>query len=238
MSRRPLASLSAALLPLVLAACTGTTGESPATDEATASATASQSPAASDSVPASASAGGEGELCAVEFETCPLEAGTYSVAPFEPPFTFAVDAGWTNERAWPDAGGVSKGDGAFYWASGVEAGTVGSEEVEIGATVDDFVAFLASLEAIGMTVSEASEVTVDGAAGQQVDVESNDVDAPGLFSLDDDQFNLVPDEKARFLVVERDGETVVFIIDAFTTDAFDSWIETAQPVVDSVSWGE
>jgi hypothetical protein len=128
MSRRA-ASLYAVLLLMLLPACAGTTAESPATDEATASMPANQSLAASDPAPASASDGGsEGELCAVEFETCPLEAGTYSAAPFEPAFTFMVDDGWTNDRAWPDGGGVSKSDGGFYWASGVEAGNPSRQE--------------------------------------------------------------------------------------------------------------
>ena len=87
-----------------------------------------------------------------------------------------------------------------------------------------------------MTVSEPTEATVDGASGQQVDVESNDVQAPGLFFLKDDAFHLVPDEKARFLVVDQAGETVIFIIDAFSAADFDEWMGTAQPVVDSITW--
>ena len=240
MGRNGFSAPATALLLTLLAGCAGTGAESGATAESrlpTSEQESASTPAAP-SEPGSTGGAGEGELCAVEFETCPLEAGTYTVAPFQPTFTFTLDDGWTNERAWPDAGGLSKGDGAFYWASGVEAGTVGSEEVEIAAGAGEFLAFLASLESIGMTVSEATDVTVDGASGQQIDVASNDVEAPGLFSLDNDQFNLVPEEKARFIVVERDGETVVFILDAFTTEAFDAWIETARPVLDSVRWTE
>jgi hypothetical protein len=36
--------------------------------------------------------------------------------------------------------------------------------------------------------------------------------------------------------VDRDGETVVFVIDRFAEADFETFVETAQPVVDSIAW--
>ena len=245
MARRLLPLPAGLLLILVLMSCTVSSEESDADAEESVAGSETASEAASEgsSVDASAAAsegaaGGTGELCAVEFETCALESGTYSSSPFEPEFTFTVDDGWTNERAWPDGGGISKEGGAFYWASGTARGTVAGEEVEIAGGVDGFVAFLQSLAATGMTVSEATAVVVDGAAGQQVDVESNEVDAPALFFIAEDQFNLVAGEKARFTVLDVEGETAVLIVDAFEAADFDEVAATVQPIVDSVAWAD
>ena len=67
---------------------------------------------------------------------------------------------------------------------------------------------------------------------------TNDVEAFGFFLLDEDTFFMVPDEKARFVVVDQEGETVIFVIDAFVTDDFETWLETAQAVMDSITWDE
>ena len=222
------------ILVIGLAGCTGQgdpTSSAPSAAESTA-------PNASpdESAQASESAAAEGSLCAVEHEPCPLEAGTYSSAPFEPAFMFTIDDGWMNDRAFADGGGISKEIGGIYWASGVSAGTVAGEEVEIGASADDFVAFLQGLEVAGMTVSEPTPASVDGVEGQQIDVDSNDVDAPALYFIEEDQFNLVANEKARFIILDKDGEAVILIVDSFTSADFDEWVDTAQPVLDSIRW--
>lgn len=224
-------------IAFVLVGCGGPAAGSPST---AASAVAPSEPAVSANASAAVSAGetGEGVLCAVGHEPCPIEAGTYTATPFEPDFSFTVDEGWQNDRAFADGGGISKPEGGVFWASGVATGTIGEEEVEIGASVDDFVTFLRGFDAVGMTVSEPTPVTVDGVDGQQIDVASNEAEAPALYRIAEDQFNLVPDEKARFLVLDKDGETVLLIIDSFTTEGFDDWVATAQPVVDSISWEE
>lgn len=220
------------VLAILLAACSGTAVQPTG---ATPSPTQGASPEIQAS-PSETSEAGDGALCAQGHEPCPLEPGTYSSAPFEPEFMFTVDAGWQNDRAYADGGGISKGVGGLYWASGVSGGTVGDEEVEIGATPDEFLAFLQSLAAVGMTVSEPTRTTVDGIEGQQLDVTSNEVEAFGLFFLAEDQFNLAPDEKARFIALDKDGDTVVLILDSFEAAGFDDWLETVGPVVESISW--
>lgn len=220
---------------ILLAGCGGA-----ATDSSVAPASVDEqtepSASAAESAAASSDATGEGELCAEGHQPCPIEAGTYTAAPFEPNFSFTIDEGWQNDRAFADGGGISQETGGIFWASGVGEGTVDGEPVEIGASVDDFVTFLQAFEALGMTVSEPTPVTVDGVRGQQVDVATNEAEAPGLYLIAEDQFNLVPGEKARFLVLDRDGETVLLIIDSYTTEGFDDWVATAQPVIDSITW--
>lgn len=177
-----------------------------------------------------------GALCAEGHEPCPLEAGTYSAAPFEPGFTFTIHDAWQNDRAFADGGGISMGVGGIFWASGVSSGTVGGEEVEIGASAADFVTFLQSLAAIGVTVSEPQPASVGGVEGQQLDVETNDIDLPGLYLVEEDTFNLTADEKARFIVLDMDGEAIILIIDSYAAAGFDDWLETAEPVVESIAW--
>ncbi len=223
------------ILVLGLAGCSGqgdASSTAPGAEESTA-----LSPSAAESASSSASSGGGvGALCAEGHEPCPLEAGTYSSAPFEPAFTFTIDDDWLNDRAFADGGGISKETGGIYWASGVSGGTVAGEEVEIGASPEEFVAFLQTLEVAGMTVSEPTPASVDGVEGQQVDVAANDVEAPALYFIEEDQFNLVANEKARFIVLEKDGETLILIIDSFTAADFDEWLATAEPVMESIRW--
>lgn len=220
-------------LAILLAGCGSTSTD--ATDPPASRDAGSTEPASS--LAPSQAATDEGVLCADGHTPCEITAGTYTAAPFEPNFSFTIDDPWQNDRAFADGGGISKGsDGGIFWASDVSLGTMDGAQVEIGASVDDFVAFLQGFEAVGMTVSEPMPVTVDGASGQQVDVTTNEAAAPGLYLVAEDAFNLVPGEKARFLILDKDGETVLLIIDSFTTEGFDDWVATAQPVIDSIAW--
>ena len=244
MSVRTIRILGALVLAAAIAGCA-----SPAASVApTASLAASPSsaPTASASVdvgtaapssPAASAASGDGELCAEEFEPCPIQAGTYTTSAFEHPFTFTIDGdGWTNDRNWPHGGSMTKaGVEAFLWASGVVSGNVDGETVDIGPAPADFIAHLGKFD--GFTVSEPVPVTLDGVSGLQVDVLSNDVQAPGMFLLPEDAFNLAPNEKARFLVLDKGGSTVILIVDAFDAATFDAFMaDVGQPLLDGLTW--
>jgi hypothetical protein len=177
------------------------------------------------------------KLCAVEFEPCPIEAGTYTTEPFSVPFTFSIEgADWVNDRNWPHGGSVTRANSdAFLWASEVISGQVDGSEVEIGPSVDDFIAHLRRFE--GWTLAEPVPVTVDGAAGLQVDLTTNEVGAPGMYYIAEDAFNVAPGEKARFIVVDKDGETVVLIIDSFLEATFDAFVaEVGDPLLAGLTW--
>ena len=109
---------------------------------------------------------------------------------------------------------------SFLWASGVASGHVSGTEVEIGPTPADFIAHLRKFD--GFTVSEPVPVTVDGVSGSQVDVLSNDVAADGMFLLPEDGFNLGPGEKTRFLVLDKDGATVILFVESVQAETFDA----------------
>ena len=210
---------------LLLSACSSTSTETP---EASQDQTSESS---------SASGGGEvGALCNEGQEPCPLEPGTYSAAPFEPAFTFLLEDEWVNDIAVADAGALSQQMGGIFWTSGVTRGTVGGAGVTIEPTAGGFVAFLQSLSATGMTVSAPTPTTVDLVEGQQIDVATNDVRASGLYFAASDTFNLGPGEKARFIVLDHAGVTVVLVLEAFAEADFDQWLETVAPVVESISW--
>ena len=215
---------------LIVSGCTGSGASgSPA-------GSGSASPPSSSGAASSSASAGEGALCAVDHEPCQLEPGTYSAAPFEPGFTFTIEEAWQNDRAFADGGGISQPTGGIYWASGVTRGRLGDEEVEIGATPEQFIAFLQSLSLAGATISGQSELSVGDRAGQSVDVETGEEALSGLYLIAEDAFNLAPHEKARFIVFDVDGETVVFVIDAFAAADFDAWVAAAAPVLESVEW--
>lgn len=182
-------------------------------------------------------AGGPAELCAEAFEPCPIKAGTYHTLPFTVPFTFTIEGdGWTNDRNWPHGGSMTRADSdAFLWASGVTSGQVGGVEVTIGPTVDDFVAHLGRFE--GWTLAEPVPVTVDGASGLQVDLTTNETGGPGMFYIAEDAFNLAPGEKVRFIALDKDGQVVILIIDAFVVDTFDGFVaEVGDPLLAGLTW--
>ena len=197
----------------------------------TPAATASPSPTVSPSTAVAAAtlcAGGQSD------PSCDLPPGTYSADPFKPGFTFTITEPWTNDRRYADGGSISLGDAAVLWASGVSAGTVADKEVAIGPGPAGFVAFLGQFK--GFTLSAPEPAVVDGVTGIQVDVETNGTAAPRIFQITDDVFNLDAGEKARFILLEKDGTTVIFIIDAFKAAGFDAFLTKAQPVLDSVTW--
>jgi hypothetical protein len=221
-----------AVFAIVLAACGSTTSASPPPTAAAASAAAS--PAATSSAPASATTGGPATLCATDQQPCPIEAGTYTTRPFEPAFTFTVGDGWTNDRLFADGGQISKGQAGIVWASGVRSGQVDGTQASIAPGAVGFLAHLAAYK--GFTVSPPTPVTVGGLAGQQVDVVTNDVQAPGIYFIEQDRMNLGPGEKARFIFVEKDSTLVILIIEAYEAAQFDTFLTDAQPVVDSIAW--
>ncbi len=198
---------------------------------ATPAATASPSPTASPSmaVPAATLCAG-GQLQ----DPCELPAGTYSADPFKPGFRFTISDPWMNERRYADGGSISSGEAAFFWASGVTTGTLAGNAVDIEPGPEGFVAFLEQFE--GFTLSEPVPVQVDGVAGIQFDLETNNTAAPQLFEIRQDIFNFDAGEKARFVIVDKDGITAIFIVDAFKEAGFDAFLIEAQPVLDSVTW--
>lgn len=243
MSSRTVRVIATIFAIVAIVGCAGTATDQAPTSSLAASTDGPSAPA-SEAAPstepssaASSTASGDGALCAKGFETCPIPAGTYSSAPFEHPFTFTISGDdWTNDRNWPHGGSMTKAAAnSFLWASGVVSGDVSGTTVEIGPTPADFIAHLRKFD--GFTVSEPVPVTVDGVSGSQVDVLSNDVGAGGMFLLPEDGFNLSPGEKTRFLVLDKDGATVILFVESFKVSTFDAFLaDVAQPILDGLTW--
>jgi hypothetical protein len=177
------------------------------------------------------------KLCAVEFEPCPIEAGTYTTEPFSVPFTFSIEgADWVNDRNWPHGGAVTQAaSDSFLWAAGVASGQVDEEVVDIAPAVDDFIAHLGRFE--GWTLGDPVPVTIDGASGVQVDVTTNDVEARALYLIAEDAFNLSPGEKARFIAVDREGQTVIFVLESYDAATFEAFVsEVGEPLLAGITW--
>jgi hypothetical protein len=241
-NRRRLAGLGFGfLIGLVgIGGCTsGATPSAPVrapTASASVAATASAVPASASPSAAPSLAIPAATLCAggQMQDPCELQPGTYSADPFQPGFMFTITEPWTNDRRYADGGGISLSEAAIFWASGVSAGTVDGTGVAIEPGPAGFLAFLAKFE--GFTLSEPGTATVDGVSGIQVDVETKETAAPQIFEIQADFFNLDAGEKARFILLDKDGTTVIFIIDAFKEAGFDAFLVKAQPVLDSVTW--
>ena len=58
----------------------------------------------------------------------------------------------------------------------------------------------------------------------------------GLYEISEDAFNLGPGEKARFIVLEQGGQTVVFVQEALQAANFDAWVAKTQPILDGLTW--
>ncbi len=130
---------------------------------------------------------------------------------------------------------TNAGTNAFMWASGVESGMVNGTATPIGPTPADFIAHLRKFP--GFTMTEPVPVTVDGISGSKVDILSNGVEAPGMFVIPEDAFNMGPGEKIRFIALDKDGATVILMVNSFVAADFDQFdSEVGQPMLDGLTW--
>ncbi len=199
-----------------------------------ASSAPSETPSAAPSIAASPSATA-GKLCAREFEACPLPAGTYRAAPFEPGFTFTIEGDdWTNHRAWPHGGGVGYNDGAFWWITGATVGIVDGKTVEIGDGTDGVITYLRAFE--DWTIQNPQPITIDGVSGVSVDVVAGPTPQPGMMRIPEDSFNTDPNERIQWILLEKDGQVVQFLLNAFNKENYDAVSSRIKPIIDSVAW--
>lgn len=217
------ATSPAATSPATLPESSTPVASSLPTDEATPS-PASSTLATSDPSP----------LCATDQRPCDLKAGTYTTEPFDAAFTFEIGGGWSSERVFAHGGAISKGEAAFFWASEVRGGTVDGARVPIGPEPDDFLAHLARYE--GFTIGEPSQVTIGGVTGRQVDVTTNETDAPGFLAVPEEPLNFDAGEKLRFFVLDKEGKTVILIVDAWHEAEFEAFVDETTPLIESITW--
>jgi hypothetical protein len=174
-------------------------------------------------------------LCANAMTPCPLAAGTYSTAPFEPAFLVTVPDGAMNDRAWTHGGEISVGSGAFLeWGTGFTGATgPGAKSVAPPKTAAEMVAFLRSFKKF--IVTAPAPITVDGRNGTTIDVTTN-VDAPDLLQIPEDSFNLDSGEKIRLFLFDIDGDVVMILEEVPQARDFEKNIASIKPMVDSIAW--
>jgi hypothetical protein len=146
--------------------------------------------------------------------------------------TFALGEGWTGLRHFTDAFSIGKDEPQLFlsMASDVKVGFGG---IPVEAGVAGFELFLRSIDPL--TVGEATAVTVGGKSGIQADVVATG-DVSGLYQVAADAYNLSPGQKARFIVLDVDGTTVVFVFESITEAEFDAVAAEVQPVLDSLTF--
>lgn len=246
-------TLSGLILIVLVSACgsgapsTGAASAPPTADDPVPESTA---PIASEAdAPESATAGGctPPELCGDA-----LAPGEYAATVRSTPVTFSVDDGWRG-TAYGDTGFdmLVIGDGPPQIVSaapydGVVYSDVcsGAETEEIGATSADFIGFLTGRSGITAR-GEATEVSVGGRSGLQVDV---DVADPGCVSDPPERlwlweiagvtdFHLNIGEAARVIALDGEDGVIVLVVETFDPATFESLLERTQPVLDSMTIG-
>ena len=227
---------------LTVGACGGASGTAPtggsvpaaSTGPTTVPASSSLAPVAtpSASAPAEPSAvAGVLDLCPQEREPCPLPPGTYSPSRTTPKMTFTLGDGWTGFRHYEDAFGLGNQDGvAFSMARDVEVG-FGGTPLEPGLA--GFQAFLEAADVL--EVQTVAPVTVGGMEGIQIDVVATG-DAGGLYQVAKDQYNLSAGQKARFIVLDLEGTTVVFVFESADEASFPTAEAAVQPILESLTF--
>jgi hypothetical protein len=225
-----------ATLVIALAGCGSGSSGSPTASTAPSTAASTEpsaSSAASESAAPSASVGEDLVLCAHEFTSCEIAAGTYSSAPFVHGFIFTIADSWQNNRAWPHGGEIAQPTGGFDWMAGITGGQSPNGTLAADPDPAALIAFLEGIE--GFTVSPATDVEIGGVPAQQVDFVTA-VEVPGIIQFPEDAWNVSVGEKIRFLIFDIDSDTTVFIVDAYHEADFDSFVELTQPILDSINW--
>lgn len=203
-------------------------------------------------------------------DTGRLAAGTYVAHPFAPPndalsFTFTVPSdSWEGHHSDPGEGGMF-GIAQYGDAEGLGMGFLrvaslnadpcqwlGTEDVQIGTTVDDLVAALTAtsddlVDALRYDLSEPSDVSLGGYAGKQVVVTmpslsgrhadySNECDEDAFRIWNAEGFTAYaqgPENRWRLWILDVEGERAVILMSDFE-DSRPERVQELQSIVDSI----
>ena len=92
------------------------------------------------------------------------------------------------------------------------SGRVDDKPVKVGDTPEDMVKFLHQPK--DWVVADPKPVTIDGVSGVAVDAVTGPKARGGLLTFPEDAFNTDPKEKIRWIILDKDGKTVVFLLDS------------------------
>jgi hypothetical protein len=164
-------------------------------------------------------------------KTCALAPGTYSAAPFAPVFRFTIGAGWSNNLAGINAGGVVMGKPiatGFGWSTGM----IAEDGSDVAKTSDALLAFFASRP--GITASAPTPTEVGGMPGRSIDFTLSTGSIFMMVGKSAVQYQV--GEKVRAIIVDVDGSVVLFGIEASEPKNFDAALAATQPILDSIVW--
>jgi hypothetical protein len=173
-------------------------------------------------------------LCGKDLTACIEAPGTYTTAPFAPPFTFTIGDGWKNDANEADTGELSNAVGSFGWMANPRASDPTGKPLKTGITPEDLIAALHALK--GFTVSATSTVTIGGLIATQVDVLSNDNTDNFIFVLQHIGIGMRPSSKMRLTFLQLDQVVVVLVLETDKATDFDGFAAAAQPILDSLAW--
>ncbi len=237
------AGVLAAVIATVVGACSGSSSPTPVTPSAAPSQSASvasvapseasPSPAPSPSVEPSPTPAAAVALCGKERTACPVAAGRWYSAVFEPGFDITVGDGWANVWNYPQIGALANQPGSFVWMSHAFGLDDTLQIVKLAAGPAGVVAFLDKRK--GIAVGPATPVTIDGASGLQVDATASRR-LNGVLGATPTAPQLQAKSKTRYVIVDRNGSTVAFMVTADDGANFDSIMAQAQPMLDSITW--
>jgi hypothetical protein len=179
-----------------------------------------------------------------------LEPGTYGSWALGPLVTFTVPDGWATRAA--DVPGL--GWEVFQLVGGAPAAlsmtpftgevfqdpclTTSDDTLEIDATPEGLLGELAANP--NLVTGEPSEVEVAGFPGLQLDVATQELmvcDPPvtALWSIPGrGLYMLETGQEARFIALDVDDQVLVLSIESFPGADFDTFLENAQAVVDTI----
>jgi hypothetical protein len=125
-------------------------------------------------------------------------------------------------------------DGAFWWMADATAGFVDGKPVKIGEGTEALITYLRGFE--DWTIQNPEPITIDGVSGVSMDVVTGPKPRESMMQFPEDAFNTDPNERIRWIVFEKDGHVVQFLLDAFKKGNYDAVRSRIQPIIDSVAW--
>jgi len=178
------------------------------------------------------------DLCVTEADPtgrCALLPGDFRPSRFRPSISFALPAGWSNLRYFPDAIALLSERTALSVVSGeLESESEGGDRAVAASTASEMMAFLQADERLRTLVPGPASVA--GQVGMSIDLVSVE-DIEPLFLTDQDSFDLDLGDRARFLALDVEGMLVVLIIESAPGLELADSIAQIEPILDSVQWG-
>ena len=175
------------------------------------------------------------------------EPGEYFAAGGFADFTFTLGSGWGHGGVIEDAGffvaledqgGLLTGthfDGEVF----VEPCDAATGTSTIDAAPESLLMHIDSLD--GFEMSEPIEIDVGGYDGLSVDLTTDlDCPPPGIAFLWTlpvvSEFHLLDDQRVRIVAIDADGETIVFIAEADTTDGdYEALVAATDEILDTLT---